>query len=360
VRALFVMEQHLGHQTYSENLRSCVAQSDEIDATWAPVRYAQSDARWEGIRWLPAAVRGALRGRREVLRALAADSSDVCFFNTQVPAALAGRRARRRPYLVATDITPIQFDRMAGHYGHRADRPGPIRWLKRRASAAVFRRASAVLPWSDWVAGSLSHDYGVAAERIVVLPPGVDIALWQPPPARVASRRPRILFVGGDFWRKGGRLLLEAFKALRRGEAELAVVTRTELPEEPDVRVFHDMTPNSPALIRLYQSSDVFVLPSEAEAFGIAAVEAAAVGLPVIAAAVGGLADVVVHDVTGLLIPPGDAVALERSLRAMLDDGARARRMGHAGRQRAEARFDARKNGGRVVRLLLEAAGRRR
>ena len=60
-------------------------------------------------------------------------------------------------------------------------------------------------------------------------------------------------------------------------------------------RKYHpDLNPNDGALLSLYQSSDLFVLPTEAEAFGIAAIEASAVGLPVIATRVGGLTDVVV------------------------------------------------------------------
>jgi glycosyltransferase involved in cell wall biosynthesis len=166
----------------------------------------------------------------------------------------------------------------------------------------------------------------------------------------------RILFVGGDFDRKGGRTLLEAFRKLPSGSAELVVVTRTPVTPEPGVTVLHGLVSNSLELVRLFQSSDVFVLASEAEAFGIAAVEAAASGLPVIGTRVGGIPDIVVHEETGFLIDPHDATQLGERLTQLLCNPELARSLGAAGRRRAIERFDARKNAQRLLTLLRRAA----
>ena len=117
---------------------------------------------------------------------------------------------------------------------------------------------------------------------------------------------------------------------------------------------YGNMQPNSPELIALCQSCDAFVLPTRAEAFGIAAVEATALGLPVIGTAVGGLPDIVAEGETGYVIPPGDVDALAAHLRRLAEDSALRQRMGRAARQRAEERFDARKNAARVIGVLEE------
>jgi glycosyltransferase involved in cell wall biosynthesis len=205
------------------------------------------------------------------------------------------------------------------------------------------------------VKGSLIGDYGVAPERVEVLPPGVDVFTWRPGPRRTDGRL-RVLFVGGDFYRKGGEAVLAAFHRLPPASTELMLVTRTAVPPSEGVFVFPDMQPNSAELIALYQSCDVFVLPSHAEAFGIAAVEASAVGLPVVATAVGGLTDIVADGETGFLIQPGDAETLARHLRRLAEDAGLRTRLGQAARQRAEARFDARTNARRLGALLCQAS----
>jgi glycosyltransferase involved in cell wall biosynthesis len=83
----------------------------------------------------------------------------------------------------------------------------------------------------------------------------------------------------------------------------------------------------------------VYVQPSRQETMGLAALEAMAVGLPVVASAVGGLTEVVDHGETGLLVPPGEPRALAAALGWLLARPADARRMGEAGRQRVVERF---------------------
>lgn len=357
INAMFVMEQHLGHQTYYQNLQRYVDTLPQVNATWVPVVYPELDWLWTRTpKWLHY-VRGTLAGRAQVRQQLAHATSDVVFFNTQVPAVLGGRHTRRAPYVIATDITPLQYDQMSKHYGHAADRPGPLKRYKHQANVATLRGAAHLLPWSHWTRASLIVDYGIAPERITVVPPGVDLARWRPQP-RAADGVLRILFVGGDFYRKGGETLLHAFRMLPRGAAELHLVTRTRIAPEHGVRLYHDFRPNDPALVALYQSADVFVLPSEAEAFGIAAAEAAAAGLPDIVTAVGGLTDIVVDGETGFLVTPGDATMLAARLRCLLDDPQRCRSMGLAARAHAERCFDAQRNAALVVRCLHTALER--
>jgi glycosyltransferase involved in cell wall biosynthesis len=353
-RLAFVMEQHLGHRTYADNLRAALSDAPDLEAHWVAVRYATTSKWWERV---PVeGIRAALRGRAEVRRGLADIDVDACVFNTQVPAVLGGRHARRTPYVLCMDDTPRLMDSQgARHYSHRAD-SGPTGWAKYRYNRQVFRDAAGLAPWSNWARASLIDDYGVDPDRIEVIPPGVDVSTWQPAD-HVDDGPMKILFVGFDFERKGGEILLRAFETLPAGRAELRIVTQSAVPPRAGVEVHRGMSPNDPALRALFRTSDVFVLPSVFEMFGIAAVEAAAAGLPLIVTSVGGLGDLVVDGVTGFTMAPGDVDALAGHLHTLVEQPALRRKLGAAARQRAELEFDAGTNARRLVALAVRSAG---
>lgn len=354
IRILFVLEQHVGHRTFSLNLRRGVEDIPGVEARWAEITYAPSGGLYEKIPLLPQGVLGTLRGRTQTRRALRSGGYDAVFFNTQVPAVIGVPLPRQVPYVLSTDITPIQYDRMAHPYGHRADRWEPVRSLKKRWNQRVMEQSARVLPWSTWVRRSLLDDYHLDQRRIDVLPPGIDTNLWKP---RVEPRRAgklRILFIGGDFYRKGGKILLDAYNQLPPGIAELHLVTRTTVPPLDGLTCYGAMQPNCPELIALAQSCDVFVLPSEAEAYGIAAAEACAAGLPVIASRMGGMVDIVEHSANGFIVTPGDARSIAEHLHQLAEDETQRIVMGQAARRRAVTRFDLRLITRRLVTILTE------
>ena len=95
---------------------------------------------------------------------------------------------------------------------------------------------------------------------MTVIPPGVNVRDWLNPDSRAGrSGSVKILFVGGDLARKGGLLLLQAFRALRESGAgaspgvELHLATRATLPPEPGLFVYNNMQPNSGPLKQLYR-----------------------------------------------------------------------------------------------------------
>lgn len=345
------MEQHLGHRSFYENLRAHLEEDSNLDTTWVEVTYTSAG---EGTR-LGFLREGVLRGRRQVQAGLWATPFDVAFFNTQVPAVLAGRAVNGRPFVVSTDITPKQYDDMAEHYGHTPDRFGPTKRAKHEINVRRFNEAALLVPWSTWVRDSLIDDYGVDPQRIEVVAPGVDLSTWQPAPERRANDRYRILFVGGDFERKGGLALLEAFRRLDIDGMELHLVTRDAVTPGEGVFVYNNFSPNDPGLMELFQSCDVFAFPTRAEAFGVAAVEASAMTLPVIGTGIGGSSDILIDGETGVRVEPDSVDDLEAALRQLADVDLR-RRLGAAARARAETHFDAARQARRLSEILRAVA----
>ena len=356
----FVMEQHVGHRTYYENLRAFVDLDPRVCATWAPITYRPDADQWTWLSLFPGRLRGPWYGRAQVQQALRQPSFDMVFFNTQVPATLGGAVARRRPYVISTDITPIQYDQMGALYHHQGDRPGLLKWYKHRVNIQTLRHAAMLLPWTHWVKDSLIKDYGIPAEHISVVPGGVNTEFWTPKPAHQKRKRLKILFVGGDFFRKGGEVLLRAFHQLLSGTAELHIVTRSEIACTENVHVYRDMRPNTPELLALYHHCDVFVLPTGADAFGFVLVEAMACGLPVITTNVGGIAEVVDSGETGFLIRPDDVSALRLHLIRLAQDEPLVRQMGAAARERAVKHFDAKTQAKAIVEVLCQIADKHR
>ena len=352
IRTTFLMEQHIGHYSFYQNMRRYIDLSHDIQATWVPITYYEANS-W--MNWMPLSegLRGTLVGRKQVERGLRNPPRDIAVFNTQVPASLGFQWLGTTPYVVCTDITPIQYDMMGDHYGHQSDALAFVADAKHRTNQRMFANAAKLLPWSSWTAQSMMDDYHIDSDKIEVVAPGVDLESWFPDESRRLSSLPRILFVGGDFERKGGLLLLDAFRRLPEGSAELHIVTRSKIEPEPGVMIHGEMRPNSIELRELYQSCHIFCMPTLAEAFGLVAIEASASGLPLVTTNVGGLTDVVLDGETGFLIEPGDVEALTDRLGQLIADPERCSAMGRAARRHAESRFNANANNQRLVEILL-------
>jgi glycosyltransferase involved in cell wall biosynthesis len=209
-------------------------------------------------------------------------------------------------------------------------------------------QAKAYVSWSDWAKQSLVENYGVDAAKVTVLAPGADLALFNP--ARREKSRPRILFVGGDFVRKGGEDLLRVFRQRLRGKAELHLVTGTDVGPEEDVFVYRGLTANSAPLLELFNTADIFALPTKADCLAMVLGEAMGASLPIITTAVGAHAEAVSNGINGFLIDGNEA--LGDALETLVDNPHRRKEMGDAGRQIAEERFDAAKNARAILALM--------
>lgn len=356
VRVGFVVEHALGHVTYAQALAREVAADGDIAADWMRVHEHDGDL-LERLPGLPFSVKVSLRARRQIKERLRRGPLDALFIHTQALTPACADIVASIPSVVSMDATPHNFAILAQAYGARVGTG-----LRGAVKTALFRRifasARALVPWSWWAGDSLVRDYGVDAARITVVPPSIDVAAWTPrDTSRVRDGKLRLLFVGGDFERKGGLLVLEAFRNGLSESCELDIVTRDErVADAPGIRVHRGLAPNTPRLRRLFSEADLFLLPSLGDASPFAAVEAMACALPVVVTNVGGMAELVRDGESGRVVPAGDARSLLHCVRALAADRTRLLAMGRAARSDAESRFDAHRNYPRVLALIKEAA----
>lgn len=344
-RVALCLEQTLGHRAHGQNVEAAAHTYDPLDVRVHRVEYTPSRLH---VPW-------ALRASR-IARNMVRESGqryDALLFHTQTVSLFAQAAARGAKYVVSLDATPRQVDDMGRWYRHRRG-PSVIESAKARWYRHVFRDASAFVTWSHWAAESLAADYGVSEKPILVAHPGAGRRFFEIPRPRPGAGRPRILFVGGDFERKGGYDLLAAFAPLA-SRAELVLVTPTPLPETAGVTVLRDVHPGSDALIRAYAEADLFCLPTYGDCTSVAIGEALAAGLPVITTSVGSNRETVPPE-AGRIVPAGDVPALRAALSELVEDGALRDRMSLAAREHAHQHMDAAANARRILELLREVA----
>jgi len=149
---------------------------------------------------------------------------------------------------------------------------------------------------------------------------------------------------------KGHVFLLDAFRAVTLSVPEAMLLVVGDGPDREglraqarslavDDRVVWWGERRSEELPRLYAAMDLVVIPSLFEGFGLVALEAMAAGRPVVASATGGLMEIIVDGVTGVLVPAGDRDALARAMVSMLSNPRKAAAMGDEGRKAARERF---------------------
>lgn len=354
----FVLEQQLGHGTHSRNLERYVQDDLEVMPVWMPIDF--EPAGW--MRRLPLirsnwSARASLLARRAIGQARRQNPLDALFIHTQVASLFAGPAMRATPTIISLDATPINYDTVGQFYGHKSG--GPLEGLKFRANVHAFRLAAGLVSWCQWAKDSLVNDYGVPPEKITVIPPGVDLSLWPRRPhhsARSSTRPVKLLFVGGDFQRKGGEVLLECFQRSFQERCELHLVTQQPVTPGPNLYVYTGVKPKSDTLTRLFAEADIFVFPTLADCAPVAVTEALAASLPVISTWVGAIPESVQDGKTGLLVDAGNGEQLQQAIEWMLDHPEQREDMGRLGRRLVEADYDAEKNCQRLLGVLKAAS----
>jgi D-inositol-3-phosphate glycosyltransferase len=232
--------------------------------------------------------------------------------------------------------------------------------VRGKAESQVIGCSDAILASSSDEAKQLERLYGADPGRIQIVPPGVDHDLFSPGDATAKARAraalglgagPVLLFVGRIQPLKGADVAVRTLAAVGRDDATLVVVGGPSGPDGPAemrrVRALvvqegladrvrfvppqpHDCLPD------YYRAADVCLVPSRSESFGLVALEAAACGTPVVAAAVGGLRTLVASGCTGFLVEGRDPADYAERVDALLRDPAGAARMGDVAAARSQ------------------------
>jgi len=206
----------------------------------------------------------------------------------------------------------------------RTLRPSRLRSLHDR-QVSVWQDAAGLFPMSRWLADDMIRS-GVAADKIVVVPPGVNVEIPSdtPVPERRRSGPLRLLFVGRDFDTKAGDQVVAAFQLLRARHGigvELTVIgpvrwPLTELPDGIDFRGPQSRDEVDAAMA----VHDLFVMPSRFEGFGIAFAEALARGLPCIGRDAFAMPEIIDRASGGRLIQSEDPDELAEAIESALGD----------------------------------------
>jgi glycosyltransferase involved in cell wall biosynthesis len=217
----------------------------------------------------------------------------------------------------------------------------------RTRERAVLSAAAAVIATSEWARGRLQHLYALSGDRVHVAEPGVEAAGL----ATGSDGGGSLLCVAAVTFEKGHDVLLGALErladlswrcvcagSLDRDPAFADGIRQRVLEAGLEDRVHLAGARTGADLDDLYAASDLLVLASRAETYGMVVTEALARGLPVLAAEVGGLTEALGHDANGappgLLVPPGDPAQLAAALRAWLSDADLRARLREAARER--------------------------
>lgn len=279
------------------------------------------------IRMLPLCVKVASAASRRRLKACGAD-----VYISFAASGMASMLDEDLKQILVSDATSIAI---AAYYPDLENLWGPCRTGYVAMEREAMRRAQVLTYPSYWAGASAEADFAMESAKIAVLP-------WGPngkPPSGVTPRTfgegpLRLLFVGIDWQRKGGDIAITIAQDLNaRGiPCVLDVVgvdaSATALKVTDHVTFHGRLSKSVPRerdlLESLFAAAHLFVLPTKAEALGMVFAEAAAVGLPSISYATGGVETVVKHDHTGVLLPEGSTPqAFADAIDALVSEPAR-------------------------------------
>ena len=337
-KALCIFGTLLGNKTMVSKLVEALDGLPELEPTYVligPEDYAKYRAPWWARTMDPwefefvarRKAQGALDGR-----------FDILLVNSWELAVEFRELARALPSAVVLDATPATIHRQLRQRGITGWKRTLANQVHHRSFAVVAGRFDYFLPKGSECADSLHFDYGIARERCFTTLAPQHLDSWKPT-ARSYSPPARLLFVGNDFTRKGGDFLLRLYADHLAGFCTLTIASDDpamkgeRLP--PGVEWLRGKRRDE--LLPVFQSSDIFVFPSQQDFTPEVLCEALAVGLPCFTTDIEGVRDLVRNGETGFRMPRGaSAEAWAAQLHRLLANPAEIGRMSANARRFAE------------------------
>jgi glycosyltransferase involved in cell wall biosynthesis len=258
------------------------------------------------------------------------------------------------PHFIYTDHTHLEN---RNYPAPEAGTPLSLTWSQMEKGA--YQNARMVFTMSRNISRSLISEYGCSPQRVKCVYAGSNVsaeASGNIDRSRFSAKN--ILFVGVEWERKGGPVLLEAFRLLRREhpEARLTIVGCSPQISEPGVHI-EGRVPLA-EVARYYRSASVFCLPTLNEPFGLVFLEAASFGLPVVATRIGAIPEIVMDGKSGYLVEPQNAAELAARLGDLLRDPRRAEQFGTYGHEWVSRRYSWEETGNRLFSHIKRATRR--
>lgn len=187
-------------------------------------------------------------------------------------------------------------------------------------------------------------------EKIWTMPLGVDTNLFVPPKNVSQKDNYEILFAGYLYKLKGVEYLIRAMQIVAKEHRGVKLRIVGNGPDKPRLKrlaetlrigydvIFEGLVPHT-QMPRYYQRCDIFCFPTLGEPFGKAVIEAMACAKPVIASSIGGPAEIIQNEQTGLLVPPAQPKVLATKINELLDDGKKAEQMGANARKAVTEKY---------------------
>jgi glycogen(starch) synthase len=235
----------------------------------------------------------------------------------------------------------------------------------------LVRESDSLITCSASMRDEITELFGPGLAEITVIRNGIDANRWPFALRRPRTGPPELLYVGRLEYEKGVHDLIAALPRIRRTHPGTTLTIAGDGTQQDWLveqarkhrvlkattfagRLDHDQ------LLAVLHRADVAVLPSHYEPFGLAALEAAAAGTPLVTSNIGGLGEAVIDGQTGLSCPPRDVARLAAAVRAALDDPDAAQRRARAARQRLTSDFDWRTVADETAQVYLAAKRRER
>lgn len=214
-------------------------------------------------------------------------------------------------YYLDTSLVDFYFGERFGTVA-RHWRGGCVEAYYRDMEREALALAPAIFCFSGALRKDLHTKYDIPSHRLVVAGAGVNLSPFPELIDRKPSERFKLLFVGLDFTRKGGQVLLEAMVRLKKYPVQLTIVTCTRDAVGFSVPENVEMSPpvGKRKLDEFYRAADAFVFPTLSEPFGLVNCEAMSYSLPVISSRLFAVPEILGSDEWFLLTQPGDASGL--------------------------------------------------